>query len=194
MLIVLVRHSSSFHHPWLKLCFLTGLFFFYRAPPYLSACTQPPPLTGPRQPPRLNVLPSLLPSSASLPLSLPASSFLFFWREAALQNNVHCQGCWRGATVCSAQHVQFQPAAPVCRLQTLKLEVNLWLFGDNRLRSSLRASRRSLQGLFRSMLLNVLWLHPPLAFLPTKYKVLNRELFHHKTSNAHMALKQHCVP
>lgn len=42
----------------------------------LHTSTQPPPLTGPRHPPRFNVLPSLLPSSVSLSPSLVFSVFL----------------------------------------------------------------------------------------------------------------------
>lgn len=124
--------------------------------------TQPPPLTGPRQPPRLNALPSLLPSSISL--SLPAWSFLFFWLESSLENNVHCQrdvGGERRASRC-VFIAKIRPAAPLCRRQALRLDKNLWLFGDNRLRSSLSAG---LQGLFRSAFVNVVWLHPTGHFI-----------------------------
>lgn len=141
MLIALVRHSSPSQHPWLKLCFLTGLFLFYRAPPYLSACTRCTQAHSLRPLQVPDILLDLMYSPPSCPLlspSLPASSFLFFWLDPPLQNNVHCQGCWRGATglsvcVCSTQHIQIRP---VCRLQTLRLDKNLWLFCDNKLRSS----------------------------------------------------------
>lgn len=169
MLIVLVRHSSPSQPLWLKLCFLTGLLLFYRAPPYLSTCTL---CTRAHSLRPLQVPDSLLdlmysPPSRRLLSPFPSQPRLFCFSGSnhLFPNNVHCQGCWRGATgllvcVCSTQHIQIQPAAPVCRLQTLRLDKNLWLFADNRLRSSLSSSRSSLQGLFRSVFVNVLWLHP----------------------------------
>lgn len=168
MLIVL--HSAPSQHPWHKLCFLTGLFLFCRAPPYLSTCilcTQTHSLRPLQVPDTLLDLMHSPPSTRLPSPSLSSPGLFCFRLEPSLQNNVHCQrdvGGERRASRCVFV-AQIQPAAPFSRRRALRLDKNLWLLGDNRFRSSLSTSRRSLRGLFRSVFVNVVWLHPTGHFI-----------------------------
>lgn len=124
-----------------KLCLLTSLL----QSATLSLCphtnTQPPPPTGPRQPPRLNVPkqqvlarrstplppPSLLHLSLSHPILPPPASSLCFSGSSRLKTMSIVRGMLgrRGGLlvfVCSTLHIQIQPAAQLCRLQTLRLK------------------------------------------------------------------------
>lgn len=94
VLMLIVLHSAPSQHPWHKLCFLTGLFLFCRAPPYLSTCilcTQTHSLRPLQVPDTLLDLMHSPPSTRLPSPSLSSPGLFCFRLEPSLQNNVHCQ-------------------------------------------------------------------------------------------------------
>lgn len=91
-------------------------------------------------------LPRSFSFSPNPPASAPGLS-----GSSRLQNNVHCQ--WEvgesvGLLVFVCRTLHIQPAAELCRLQTQRMKKNLWLWGDNRLRSTLSTSHTNLLGFY----------------------------------------------